>query len=98
MENSNRNVIIIFFLILIFSFFGKQIFSSTIEYQSGKSCSKGRDLSNVVVAGGSITETIYYLDHQSKISANLMLYLAFYRYFGQICLYKNGFCAVEKPI
>ena len=69
MENSNRNVIIIFFLILIFSFFGKQIFSSTIEYQSGKSCSKGRDLSNVVVAGGSITETIYYLGHQSKISA-----------------------------
>ena len=69
MEKANCNVFIIFFLILIFSFFGKQIFSSTIEYQSGKSCSKGRDLSNVVVAGGSITEIIYYLGHQSKISA-----------------------------
>ena len=67
MENSHRSIFII--LCLFFSFYSKQIFSSTIEYQSGKSCSKGRDLSNVVVAGGSITETIYYLGHQSKISA-----------------------------
>ncbi len=69
MENSHRNTFIILCVFLFFSFYSKQIFSSTIEYQSGKSCSKGRDLSNVVVAGGSITETIYYLGHQSKISA-----------------------------
>ena len=67
MKNSHQNTFIILFL--IFSFFSRPIFSSTIEYQSGKSCSKGRDLSNVVVAGGSITEIIYYLGHQSKISA-----------------------------
>ncbi len=69
MENSHRNIFIILCIFLFFSFYSKQIFSSTIEYQSGKSCSKGRDLSNVVVAGGSITETIYYLGHQNKISA-----------------------------
>ena len=69
MESSHRNIFIILCLILFFSFYSKQIFSNTIELQSGKSCSKGRDLSNVVVAGGSITETIYYLGHQSKISA-----------------------------
>ena len=69
MENSHRNIFIILCLFLFFLFYSKQIFSSTIELQSGKSCSKGRDLSNVVVAGGSITETIYYLGHQSKISA-----------------------------
>ncbi|MBN96574.1 MAG: hypothetical protein CMC56_01510 [Flavobacteriaceae bacterium] len=69
MENSQRNIFIILCVSLIFSFFFKQAFSSTIEYQSGKNCLKGRDLSKIVVAGGSITEIIYYLGHQSKITA-----------------------------
>ena len=69
MENSHRNIFIILCVSLIFSFFFKQAFSGTIEYQSGKNCLKGRDLSNIVVAGGSITEIIYYLGHQSKITA-----------------------------
>ena len=69
MENSDRNIFIILCVSLIFSFFFKQAFSSTIEYQSGKNCLKGNDLSNIVVAGGSITEIIYYLGHQSKITA-----------------------------
>ena len=50
-------------LCLLFSFYSKPIFGGTIEYQGDKSCSKGRDLSNVVVAGGSVQETIYYLGH-----------------------------------
>ena len=68
MEELYRKIVISFvFLILIF--FVKQALSDTIELQKDKNCLKGSDISNVVVAGGSITEIIYYLGHQSKIKA-----------------------------
>ena len=61
--------LIILFISLTLLFFVKQAFSDPIKLQKDKNCFKGNDISNVVVAGGSITEIIYYLGHQSKIKA-----------------------------